>query len=112
MPPLLIPKQPSIVSHRVKQTPLIGDGCGYRGPPSSGFQTIDAGILEYTVMELEASRKLDRVHNFIRENRHYNAATLLDGARLLLQEIQEYTHMNRLRARQSGSWAGTIVSLR
>jgi hypothetical protein len=91
---------------------LVGDGCGIRGPPATDFKTIDAEILEYTVMELEASQKLGRVHKFIRDNRHQPAASISDGVRLLLREIQEYIIMNGIRSRQSSSWAGMIVSIR
>lgn len=111
MPPLRMPKYPSIFPPSASQT-IINDGCGFRGPPATDFKTIDADILEYTVMELEASRKLGRVHNFIRENRHQSAATVSDGVRLLLREVQEATIMNKIRSQQSGSWAGMIVLLR
>jgi len=76
------------------------------------FKTIDAETLEYAVMELEASRKLGRVHIFIRNNRHRSAASIVDGVRLLSQEIDEYVLMNRIRAQQIGTWAGMLVSLR
>ena len=91
---------------------FINDGCGIRGPPLFDFKTIDAETLEYTVMELEASRKLGRVHNFIRDNRHRSAAAIADSVTLLMREIQEYALMNRIRSQQSGSWAGMISTLR
>ncbi|KAF2676090.1 hypothetical protein K458DRAFT_410766 [Lentithecium fluviatile CBS 122367] len=110
MPPLPIPRQPSISHQPLNETPA-NYGCGFRGPPTTDFKTIDTEMLDHCIMEVEASHKLRRVQAFIRDNRHQTAASISDGIQLLLREIRDHLIILRIRLRQSGSWAGIAVTL-
>jgi hypothetical protein len=111
MPPLAASKQPN-VHFQAPKDPPNPNGSGTRGPPTTGFKSVDSEILDATIMEVEASHKLRRVQAFIRDNRHQTAPFISDGVRLLRREIEEHLMMMRIRARQSGSTAGIVVPFR
>jgi hypothetical protein len=82
-----------------------------RGPPTTKFRTVDAETLDYNVHELEAAQRFGRVYEFMREFRHDDVATFVNDAQQLLREIETYVTMLEIRKRQTGSWAGMIVTL-
>lgn len=109
MPPLAIPKQPSLPFQSYKDS--IDNHRVLQGPPMVGFRTLDPNTVEAHIFELEAVRKLARVQALVRDSRHSSSSSFLDAAHLSQRELEQYLTMMKLRTRDTGSWSGVAVAL-
>lgn len=95
-------------------SPTCTSASPYEGPSISNFSTVPIDQLAQCVYEYDASQRIGRVQNFIRDNRHTPASPdLTHRVRTILKDLDSYLSLRGQQKSKDGScwWSGIHVAL-